>query len=115
MGVFSFHFKYGKEGSIDGYYFFSYTPPTLLLVVVPIEPALVHQNSFYVNYGNEQTGIVYGEVQYSSVHYSTVQYSTVHCTQVWLGSRAFILQSCGENCAMWCAVNQRRMWSYMNQ
>ena len=85
MGVFSFHFKYGKESSIDGYYCFSYTPPTLLLVVVPIEPALVHQNSFYVNYGNEQTGIVYGEVQYSSVQCITVQYSIVQ----------YIVRRCG--------------------
>ena len=86
-----------------------------LLLVVPIEPAWVLQNSFYVNYGNEQTGIVYGEVKYITVHYITVQCSTVQCVQVWLGSRAFILQSCGESCAMWCAVDQRWMWSYINQ
>ena len=50
------------------------------LLVVPIESDWVHQNSFYVNYGNEQTGIVYGEVQwvqYSSVQCISVQYSTV--------------------------------------
>ena len=63
MGVFSFHFKYGKEGSIDGYLLLLSLRLLRYLLVVPIEPALVHQNSFYVNYGNEQTGIVYGEVQ----------------------------------------------------
>ena len=52
---------------------------------------VVVKNNFYVNYGNEQTGILYGEV--------------------WLGSRAFIVQSCGENCAMWCDVDERRMYS----
>ena len=25
--------------------------------------------------------------------------------------QAFIAQSCGENCAMWCDVDERRMWS----
>ena len=46
----------------DIYYCFPYVFYVILLVV-PIETSWVHQNSFYVNYGNEQTGIVYGEVQ----------------------------------------------------
>ena len=62
MGIFSFHFNYGR-------------------------------NNFYVNYGNEQTGILYGEI--------------------WLGSEAFILQSCGENCAMWCEVNEEKMLAFL--
>ena len=63
----------------DIYYCFPYVFYVILLVV-PIETSWVHQNSFYVNYGNEQTGIVYGEVQwvqYSSVQCISVQYSTV--------------------------------------
>ena len=59
MGIFSFHFNYGKE-------------------------------SFYVNYGNEKTGILYG--------------------LVWLGPHAYIVQSCGEKCALWCDVDEKRMW-----
>ena len=59
MGIFSFHFNYGKQ-------------------------------SFYVNYGNEKSGILYG--------------------LIWLGPRAYIVQSCGEKCALWCDIDEKRMW-----
>merc|ERR1712062_410893 len=49
------------------------------------------KNSFYVNFGNEKTGILYGEI--------------------WLGSRALVVQTCGESCAMWCELDTRRLWA----
>ena len=59
MGIFSFHFNYGKK-------------------------------SFYVNYGNEKSGLLYG--------------------MIWVGPRAYVVQSCGEDCALWCDVDERRLW-----
>jgi len=47
------------------------------------------RHSVYVNYGNEKSGILYG--------------------QVWLNQQSFIVQSCGENCALWCDLDEQEM------
>ena len=60
--------------------------------------------SFYVSYGDEDEGILYGVL--------------------WLGDQAVILQTCGkvreaterlicqllQDCAMWCDLKEERMW-----
>jgi len=46
--------------------------------------------SFYVSYGDEDEGILYGVL--------------------WLGDQAVILQTCGKDCAMWCDLKEERMW-----
>ena len=71
MGVFSFHFNYGKGGAVCGgilfvdIYIFYYS--TLIISVffakfLKNAPSNINQNHFYVNYGNEQSGILYGEI-----------------------------------------------------
>lgn len=48
------------------------------------------RRSFYVSYGDEDEGILYGVL--------------------WLGDQAVILQTCGKDCAMWCDLKEERMW-----
>lgn len=46
--------------------------------------------SFYVSYGDEEVGILYGVL--------------------WLGDQAVIVQTCGKDCAMWCDLKEEQMW-----
>ena len=69
MGVFSFHFNYGKGGTVCGEILFvvDIYISTLIISVffakfLKNAPSNINQNHFYVNYGNEQSGILYGEI-----------------------------------------------------
>ena len=121
MGVFSFHFNYGKGGTVCGgilfvdIYIFYYS--TLIISVffakfLKNAPSNINQNHFYVNYGNEQSGILYGEIWLGS---QVLDQSEDFVKKLLTNQRplfqAFIAQSCGEDCAMWCDVDERRMWS----
>lgn len=81
-------------------------------------PLNFNQNHFYVNYGNEQTGILYGEIWLGSqVGFSQSEghiraSRPIRSPLLFINHvQAFIAQSCGENCAMWCDVDERKMWS----
>ena len=80
MGVFSFHFNYGKGGAVCGeilflrYIFYSTTIISRIFAkFLKNAPSNINQNHFYVNYGNEQSGILYGEIWLGS------QVFTVDC------------------------------------
>ena len=81
MGVFSFHFKYGKEGSIDGYCCFSYV--FYVTNGCPNWTCLGPSEQLLRKLRERADGnrVRRGKVHYSTLHYSTVQYSTV-CTGV---------------------------------
>ena len=90
MGVFSFHFNYGKGGAVCGnifilrYIFYSTTIISRIFAkFLKNAPSNINQNHFYVNYGNEQSGILYGEIWLGSQVYL---FSTVdHSEAVFLG------------------------------
>ena len=81
MGVFSFHFKYGKEGSIDGYLLLLSLRLLRFIIGCPNWNFLGPSEQLLRELRERANGdrVRRGTVEHSSVESSTVQYNVYRC------------------------------------